>query len=174
MNTIVRLMPCLLAAGITACASTTAPAIPTLLDPGPTTKLAMVVAATGVQIYECRAKKDAVGYEWAFVAPDADLLDARGSVVGRHGAGPYWQANDGSRVVGTVRERADAPEANAIPWLLLATRSTGAEGAFSRVTSIQRVSTTGGVAPSTGCSAEAVGKTARIAYTADYRLFTAK
>ena len=174
MNTIARLMPCVLAAGMMACASTTAPTLPTLLDPGTATKLVMVVAAKGVQIYECRAKKDATGFEWAFVAPDADLFDARGQIIGRHGAGPFWQANDGSRVVGTVRERADAPVPDAIPWLLLATRSTGDAGAFSSVTSIQRVNTAGGLAPSVGCPAEAAGRTARIDYTADYRLFTAK
>lgn len=40
--------------------------------------------------------------------------------------------------------RADAPSAAAIPWLLLSTASDGPPGAFSEVTSIQRVNTSGG------------------------------
>jgi len=149
--------------------------VPDKLRPGANESLTIIVAAKGVQIYECRAKKDqAGGYEWAFVAPEADLFDARGSRIGRHYAGPHWESTDGSKIVGTVKERADAPVGDAIPWLLLAARSVGPEGAFSRVTSIQRVNTVGGVAPATGCSQAAAGTPARINYTADYYFFTTK
>src|SRR5438445_2374809 len=90
----------------------------------------------GVQIYECRVRKDqAGGYEWAFVAPDADLFSARGNRIGRHYAGPHWESNDGSQILGTVKERADAAVADAIPWLLRAATSVGSEGSFSKVTS---------------------------------------
>src|SRR5687767_14304860 len=106
-------------------ACTIAPSIPETLQPGDSAVLAMVVPAKGVQIYECRASTKAAGsYEWAFVAPDADLMDMGGKVIGRHGAGPYWQATDGSRVVATVKARADAPN-GAIPWLLLSATSKG-------------------------------------------------
>lgn len=76
--------------------------------------------------------------------------------------------------MGTVKERTDAPVSGAIPWLLLATKSVGGEGSFSKVTSIQRVDTAGGVAPKTGCSRPTLGTSARIAYTADYYFFTSK
>ena len=102
----------------------------------------------------------------------AATFDAAGRRIGSHGAGPSWQARDGSRVVGTLKARADAPRADAIPWLLLSTRSTGADGAFSRVTNIRRVHTVGGSAPRSGCGADTVGATARAAYTADYVLYT--
>ena len=149
--------------------------VPDKLKPSANESLAMIVPAKGVQIYECRARKDpAVGYEWAFVAPEADLFDARGNRTGRHYAGPHWEANDGSKVLGTVKERADAPVAGAIPWLLLAAKSVGPEGSFSKVTSIQRVSTVGGLAPTAGCSQAAAGTPARIDYTADYYFFTAR
>jgi hypothetical protein len=166
----------LLAAG---CAGPQAPMsavkVPDQLKPGANESLAMIVPAKGVQIYECRAKKDQVAaYEWAFVAPEADLFDGRGDRIGRHYAGPHWESTDGSKVLGTVKERADAPVADAIPWLLLAAKSVGPAGAFSRVTSIQRVNTAGGAAPKAGCSQAAAGALARIAYTADYYLFTAK
>ena len=80
--------------------------VPDKLKPGANESLAMIVAAKGVQIYECRATKDQVkGYEWAFVAPEADLFDARGNKVGRHYAGPHWESTDGSKILGTVKER---------------------------------------------------------------------
>ena len=130
------------------------------------------VHAKGVQIYECRAPKDAQGkFEWAFTGPEAELADAQGKHVGKHYAGPHWEALDGSKVVATVLQKADAPDANAIPWLLLGAKSVGPDGAFSRVSSIQRVNTSGGKAPAAGCSAADAGKFARIAYTADYHLY---
>jgi len=149
--------------------------VPDKLKPGANELLAMIVPAKGVQIYECRARTDQVGGDaWAFVAPEADLFDARGNRTGRHYAGPHWEAADGSKILGTVKERADAPVADAIPWLLLSARSVGSEGSFSKVTSIQRVNTVGGVAPKTGCSQATAGTPARIDYTADYYFFTAK
>ena len=73
-----------------------------------------------------------------------------------------------------MKERIEAPVADAIPWLLLAVRSVGPEGSFSKVTSIQRVNTVGGVAPKAGCSQATAGTPARINYTADYYFFTTK
>jgi hypothetical protein len=66
---------------------------------------------------------------------------------------------------------------NSIPWLLLETRGVqeGPTGGdlLTRTTFIQRVNTSGGLAPATGCSqASDVGKKAFIPYTADYFFFT--
>ena len=141
-------------------------AVPESLKAGAGESLAMIVAAKGVQIYECRAG------EWAFVAPEAELFDASGRPIGHHYAGPQWEAADGSKVIGTVKARADAPAPGAIPWLLLGTKSVGPEGSFSKVTSIQRLATAGGVAPAGGC-AEA-GARARVAYSADYYFYRAR
>jgi len=164
---------------VAACASPQAPTstvtVPEKLKPGANESLAMIVPAKGVQLYECRARTGQVGgYEWAFVAPEADLFDARGKRTGRHYAGPHWESTDGSKIVGTVKERADAPVADAIAWLLLAAKSVGPEGSFSKVTSIQRANTVGGVAPKTDCSQATAGTPARVNYTADYYFFTAK
>jgi len=169
----------LLALLLAGCASLQSPRsaveVPDKLSPGASESLAIIVHAKGVQIYECRASKDQTGgYEWAFVAPEADLFDAGGKKIGRHYAGPHWEANDGSKVLGASRERADAPAADAIPWLLLTAKSVGPAGSFSKVTSVQRVNTAGGVAPKAGCSQAAVGTPARINYTADYYFFTRK
>jgi hypothetical protein len=151
----------LLAAG---CASTVQ--VPDNLKPATSESLAMVVPARGVQIYECRDSK------WAFVAPDAELYDTNGKRIGRHYAGPHWEAADGSKVVASVKSRADAPAAGAIPWLLLSAKSVGAEGAFSKVTSIQRLATVGGLAPQGGCTE--AGARARSPYSADYYFFSAR
>jgi hypothetical protein len=149
--------------------------VPEKLKPGADESLAMIAAAKGVQIYECRTKKDQSGdYEWAFVAPEAELFDAAGTRIGKHYAGPTWESNDGSKIVGTVRENAAAPEAGSIAWLLLAAKPVGPAGAFSKFTNVQRVSTAGGVAPTTGCSQAAAGTRARINYTADYYFFARK
>jgi len=162
----------LLAAG---CATTQLSTIevPDKLKPGANESLAMIAPAVGVQIYECRARKDSAGgYEWAFVAPEADLFDAHGVKIGHHYAGPHWESADGSKVLGTVKEGAAAPAAGAIPWLLLTAKSVGREGSFSAVTSVQRVNTAGGVAPEAGCSEATAGTRARVNYTADYYFFT--
>ena len=150
-------------AALAAAGCASQPVVPPTLRPAPNEVLAMVVAAEGVQIYECRDQK------WVFVAPRAGLFDAHGKLVGHHYAGPHWEALDGSRIVGSVKSRADAPEADAIPWLLLSAKSDGAEGTLSRVTSVQRVSTRGGVAPAGACAEP--GERARVAYTADYYFF---
>ena len=174
-----KITPPFLSLLIAACAGLQQPTaevrVPDKLKPQSNESLAMIVRSKGVQIYECRARKDQVGaYEWAFVAPEADLFDASGNRLGRHYAGPRWESTDCSTIVGTLKERADAPLANAIPWLLLSVKSVGPEGAFSKVTSVQRVNTVGGVAPKEGCSQSAVGTTARSNYTADYYFFTTK
>lgn len=158
-----------LAAAALAAACAAPQRVPAELAPAPGESLVRVVPAYGVQIYECRAGADA-RLEWAFVAPHADLFDDQGRKLGTHGAGPFWQANDGSRVVGSVAARAAAPTPGAIPWLLLKTRPSGAPGEFSRVSSIQRINTVGGVAPSTPCTH--TGATAQVPYRADYRFFS--
>ena len=150
---------------IAGCASTVP--VPENLKPAGNESLKRVIAAKGVQIYECREGR------WLFVAPEADLFDQRGNLVGKHYAGPHWEATgDGSKVVGKVKSRADAPEAGAIPWLLLSTKSVGGNGYFANVTSIQRVATHGGVAPAGDCAK--TGMQARVAYTADYYFFSTK
>src|SRR5690242_1800529 len=122
-----RIPAALAPSALAACSTTPTVDIPDSLKPAAGESLAMVVAAKGVQIYECRAG------EWAFVAPEAELFDPSGKTVGRHYAGPSWEAADGSKVVGTVKARANAPAPDAIPWLLLGAKSVGSEGTFSKV-----------------------------------------
>lgn len=179
MRKSIGVMAVMLALHLSGCAATSSsPAlvrVPDKLAVGANETLKMIVPAKGVQIYECRARKEQPGaYEWAFVAPEADLFDSRGNRIGRHYAGPHWEATDGSRIVGALKERADAPTVGAIPWLLLTAKSVGPQGNFSGITSIQRVNTAGGLAPATGCSSANSGAVARMAYTTDYYFYGAR
>lgn len=129
------------------------------------------LAARGVQIYECR-RVDGVQPAWLFVAPEARLYDDHGRPAGRHGAGPHWQAEDGSRIIGTlVAKVVPRDEDDAIPWLLLRTRTTEGSGQLSGITSVQRIHTSGGTSPAETCSEATLGRVARVPYTAEYVFF---
>ncbi len=117
----------------------------------------------GEQIYVCQAAGAAAS--WKFKAPKADLFGETGERVGRHFAGPTWQAQDGSQIVGKLVASAPSPEANNIPWLLLAMVSRSEKGMFSQVESIQRLHTKGGTAPATPCT---LNEEKGVAYEADY------
>jgi hypothetical protein len=146
--------------------------VPQALAPRGAQSLQERIAARGVQVYECRADAAAPGgAQWVFVAPQAELFDGAGTPAGKHYGGPHWEAADGSRIVGAVEARADAPQPDHIPWLLLSARSVGAEGRFARVTSIQRVNTNGGLPPSRPCQPGAVGQKETVPYTADYLFY---
>lgn len=128
----------------------------------------------GAQVYTCRASATAMsGFEWSFTAPAAVLLDDTGAIAGTHFGGPTWQANDGSRVAGEAVERAPSPDPNAIPWLLLRGTPAGATGSFGGITYVQRLDTTGGVAPTSGCDGGHVGAVVRVPYSAVYVFFGA-
>ena len=110
--------------------------------------LALEARATGVQIYECKAAKDDPSqFSWTLKAPEANLKDPSGKPVGKHYAGPTWEASDGSKVMGELVAKSDAPAAGAIPWLLLRAKSTSGSGVFGAIVSIQRLKTSGGIAP---------------------------
>jgi hypothetical protein len=167
-----KLQPSLLLSALllSACVpQATTPAVPTALVPAGEHYM-KTLNARGAQIYQCRM--NANGPAWVFVAPDAELFDARdGRKAGRHYAGPNWEALDGSRIQGTVKAKVDAPLADSIPWLLLATRPSGGDGVFTQVSSVQRINTVGGIQPAGGCDPAMIGVTQRVAYSADYVLY---
>jgi hypothetical protein len=149
--------------------------LPTLPDPSLAVpagnRLAFALLGVGTQNYTCQAT--ATGAAWTFTAPDATLFDSCGKVAGHHFAGPTWQANDGSTVVG-AKIAAFTVDPASIPWLLLQAKSTtpattnNGPGRMSDVTYVQRLETTGGLAPATGCDVDHIGDTADVDYTAKY------
>ena len=141
------------------------PSIPDNLKPPATEKLARQAHAKGDQIYSCD------GSSWVLSGPDAKLFDETGKQVGSHFAGPTWEWTDGSRVVGRAVANA-TPDPDSIPWLLLTATDHQGDGVMKQVSSIQRLSTKGGKAPSTGCDESHKGEMARAHYTAVYRFYT--
>jgi hypothetical protein len=126
----------------------------------------------GTQVYACKAASgDGNRFEWVLARPDAGLFDESGARIGKHFAGPTWEAADGSRVIGQVQQRANAPSANAVPWLLLKATSNQGAGTFARVTYIQRVDTVGGQAPADGCDKSRAGSEAPVDYQATYYFY---
>ena len=103
--------------------------------------------AEGVQIYECKViNPDArvLRYRWVLTGPDAVLADDKGAKVGKHYAGPTWEASDGSQVIADKTPVEKTPKPPAAPWLLLKAASHQGDGKFSKVAYIRRVDTEGG------------------------------
>lgn len=136
-------------------------ACPTLAAPVGST-LVLHAFGIGVQIYHWN------GTSWGAATPAATIYaDAAGNgQVATHFAGPSWQSNSGSKVVGTVLNRC-TPDAASIAWLSLSAVPTG-NGLFANVTFIQRLNTVGGNPPATP---GVLGQEARIPYTADYLFY---
>ncbi len=149
------------------------PTVPSILEVPDGNKICFHTYAYGVQIYVVTLTS--TGYAWVFSAPEANLYSNEGLTgqVGTHYAGPTWESNSGSAVVGTRLQGVASPVAGAIPWLLLGAVSSHGPGVFKDVTYIQRVNTSGGVAPTTGADASTLGQIARVPYTAEYYFYCA-
>ena len=146
------------------------PEVPEKLAVPASENLVLQVHATGSQVYVCQLGPDQKP-AWTLKGPEAELSDSKGAVIGKHYAGPTWKHNDGSEVVGKVAAKQDGPEAGAIPWLLLTAVSHAGNGVLAKVTSIQRVHTRGGQAPSSGCDDAHLNTETKAAYSADYYFY---
>jgi hypothetical protein len=127
-------------------------------------KLFLIGHAVGVQIYTCTPTG------WTLAGPRADLYGDNGQLVATHFAGPSWQARDGS-LVRAARDSGVTIDPSAIQWLRLKVVSaTGADGdRLAETTYIQRINTTGGLAPAAAtCNVATLGTTQEVPYTADY------
>jgi SAM-dependent methyltransferase len=177
--------------------STTSPAVPPVpanLEVPAGNELFLATRAVGTQNYVCiTTAKRTVG--WKFLGPQATVfVDVDGGVPQQATthflsmnptevlARPTWQHSvDTSKVWGRVRASSADPNyvaPGAIPWLLLET--AGAEfgptggGFMTQTTFIQRVNTSGGIAPSTGCTNDdQIGAVALVPYTTDYFFYRA-
>ena len=170
------------------------PPLPANLEVPDGHSLFFAARAIGTQNYVCLPA--ASGVSWRFFAPEATLFDTfKGQLrhqVATHFLSPNpdesglprptWQdSDDTSRVWGRALESSTDPafvEPGAIPWLLLEAVGT-AEGptrgaALTRTVYIQRLNTSGGVAPQSGCAVAAdIGKIVLIPYAADYFFYRA-
>ena len=139
-----------------------------LLDPrtyAPDSELYLVLHATGVQKYTCQANGT-----WLFTDPEATLSKTTGAPkdVGTHFLNfatgrPVWRWKSGSSVEAARTQTASGGAGN-IAWLLLQAVDT-TPGRLGDTTWIQRLNTSGGVAPAGTCTP---GARAAVPYTADY------
>ena len=152
------------------------PEVPESLRAPAGEELILAAHATGTQVYVCEAAADQK-FGWVFKAPEAELTDATGKKIAHHSAGPTWKHTDGSEVKARVVAKQDAPKVEApkpeaIPWLLLSATSHNGEGILSRVTSIQRIHTEGGMPPEAKyCDGSTAGKEVGTAYSANYYFY---
>jgi Protein of unknown function (DUF3455) len=172
----IQVAACAVLAGCATSAPTpTTSPIPKPLQVPETQRLITRLHAVGVQVYQCQpGKNDPALFEWTFKQPEADLSTEAGKKIGKHYAGPTWEAQDGSKVIGEVVARSDSPKSGSIPWLLLSAKTTSGTGLLSAVMSIQRLDTVGGSAPAGGCRPDQTGQQLRVPYTADYVFYGAK
>jgi hypothetical protein len=148
--------------------------------------------AVGTQNYVCAPSGS--GFAWTLFGPQATLFITFKWITGditqqvmthflsanpqENGTPrPTWQGSlDTSAVWGKAAASSTDPAfvaPGAIPWLLVqvvgSQRGPAGGDLLTPTTYIHRVNTTGGVAPSTGCSVSAnAGSTVLVAYTADY------
>ncbi len=176
-----KVTPIIVAALVSLCAgyetaiAATVPVVPDALKVSSSQKLSVEARGIGVQIYECRKNQtDPSKFRWVFTAPEAELFDSSDKRIGKHYAGPTWEANDGSKVVGAFEALYNGPDTNSIQWLLLKAKSNSGSGVFSHVERIQRVETVGGKAPTEGCGEEQAGKKIRVPYKAIYYFYGAE
>ncbi|HLH94939.1 MAG TPA: DUF3455 domain-containing protein [Xanthobacteraceae bacterium] len=129
--------------------------------PGETT--VVTFHAEGAQVYECKADPGGK-LAWAFREPIATLL-RDGATVGRHYAGPTWEASDGSAVTGKAVANVPGSSPSDIPWLKLDVIARRGSGTLAGVTTVQRTNTRGGVANGV---CDRAGSFYSVPYSADY------
>jgi hypothetical protein len=154
------------------------PEVPVGLTVPAGNKVSFHAYAEGVQIYKATpSRDDPTKLVWTFAAPEAVLFDTDGVIVGIHYAYagptyPAWESESGSKVVATRTVPPVVVDPTAIAWLRLDMVQTIGPGIFNRTTFIQRVNTTGGLAPV--APPTYLGQEARIPYTAEYYFFRAE
>jgi hypothetical protein len=120
--------------------------------------------AKGVQIFRCETRSGAL--HWVYRLPDAELRDDAGVLAARHGANQTFEHVDGSHLVGEVLDHVPSPIDNALPWLLIKTRSFG-KGTLTGVDYVERINTVGGMPPDS-CDPAQTNQLLRIEFSADF------
>ena len=146
--------------------------------------------AVGTQNYICLFPGS--DFPWGFVGPQATLFNDDGRQIMTHFLSPNpdeggtaratWQHSRDTSAVWAKRiafsSDPDFVEPGAIPWFLLEVVGKEPEPTqehwLTETKYIQRVYTTGGVEPTSGCTeADNVGKQVLVPYTADYVFYKA-
>lgn len=170
----------------------TPPPVPDNIQVPAGNELFLVGHAIGTQNYICLPSDAGVAYK--LFTPQATLFDGKGKQkqIATHFFGPNpfengtiraaWQdSKDTSTVWGEVKPGHSSTDPvyvapGAIPWLLVTVvgAQNGPTGGdeLTGTTFIQRLSTSGGVAPSVGCASTTdIGNKAFVPYTTDYYFY---
>jgi len=175
----------------------TAPSVPANIQVPVGNTLFFKGQAEGTQNYICLPSSS--GFSWTFFSPQATLflplnwfgVGIRQQVI-THFLSPNpsekgtpratWQSSFDTSAV-WARSIGSSSDPNfvvsgAVPWLLLEVvgtqRGPAAGSSLAHTTFVQRLTTSGGVTPSGGCSQSGnVGATALVPYTADYLFYKA-
>jgi hypothetical protein len=165
------------------------PTVPAAIQVPAGNKAFLVGHAVGTQNYVCLPAS--AGFAWTLSTPQATLFDDAGRQILTHYFSPnpaengtlratWLHSSDTSTAWGQASPASSDPAfvaRGAIPWLLLrvvGTQTASSAGAtLAASTYVHRVNTSGGAAPSTGCSVSTeVGNRAFVPYTADYVFYT--
>ena len=175
----------------------TVPPVPTDLQVLPGNEVFLLGHGVGTQNYVCLPSSGGVAF--TLFTPEAALFNDDDKQLTSHffspnpfehntnpaltAVGPIratWQhSRDSSTVWAQVKDHGSAVvDPNAIAWLKLtvvgADNGPAGGDTLTHTTFIQRLNTTGGLAPSTGCTSAAdVGHLAFVPYTADYFFYRA-
>jgi hypothetical protein len=113
----------------------------------PKSKILFLLRAEGVQQYVADGGPRGT-FKWSLRGPKAELFEYdTGEPAGMHSQGPVWEAKDGSKVQGDVLSKKEAPNRDAVDWLLLRAKQNTAKGRFEKVTFITRADTWAGRPP---------------------------
>jgi hypothetical protein len=164
----------------------TPPPVPAGLEVDAPNHAFLLGRGVGTQNYVCQPSGHLGRVDWTLFTPQATLFDDQSEQLTTHFFSPNPDEGNGSVVVrATWQDSRDTSrvwakgiasatvDPNAITWVKLQVVGTqvGPTGgnAFIGTTFVQRVNTTGGLAPSTGCDVlPDVGQKAFVPYTADY------
>lgn len=152
-------------------AGTTVPGIPVptvpadLAPPTGSTPLGAYLVTTGTQTYTCVVPAGATS--GAFTGPstpEARLAGAKGLI--HHFAGPSWQSERDDSLVTATKLKATTPlPTDRIPELLLKVTSHTGTGLLQDADYIDRLQTSGGLAPAGSCTS---GQSVAVPYKAVY------
>ncbi|HEX5654693.1 MAG TPA: DUF3455 domain-containing protein [Chitinophagaceae bacterium] len=151
--------------------------IPDILQVPEGNRLALTAYATGVQNYQVRQTgNDPVTYAWVNIGPQAVLYAKPDftNEIGTHYGGPSWEFSKGlykGEKVVAAKQKEVTPDPTAVAWLLLKTNDE-LSSAGNKITYIQRVCTSAGIAPSIPASESNLGQIESSSYTTTYLFYT--
>jgi hypothetical protein len=172
----------------------TVPPVPGNLNVDEGNEVFLVGHGVGTQNYVCvPSTASPTGFAFSLFTPEATLFNKEGKQLITHFFSPNsdptveppeagtirvtWEdSQDSSRVWAMLLQQStDQPfvDKDAVAWLKLGTVGVDAgtigSGQLTKVTFIQRLNTSGGLAPKAGCStAQDLGRKAFVPYSADY------